>query len=431
MPVVWESEVWVSLALTLGQENKIDEENTIPSTDGAADTPAVKTNGHIKESSGETSTTDDAPSTSDETPDATATPTPQNGADASATLEAMSASNEALRAQVEELRAALSSIQETHSSELDKIRSELEAKEAENEETRQRLEREKEELVEQHAEEREAQSVRVRETIKKIQVKLGRYHDLEGENEVLESRVQELQQELEAERANQGSHGEQVEDLRSENKEQQEMVNRMAQQIGNLSEENSRLGEENRGYEKDLNSLRRSHDSLLLESRTLRDTQEELVAQNRHLKEEAGVAREECEEWREQNDYHKSRVEEMAERVRSLEPLNEEVDKLRSALKSAESERGNLLEEWQQKVDALLKELEDKDIRTQGAEEGRDQLVAKLAGFEAERNADIKKKDEEIAEFRQKWIMEREAVKKVQRENRRLAKINPMDYIEK
>lgn len=341
--------------------------------------------------------------------DATGTDT----ADAASRLEAMSASRDALRVEVESLRRSLETITEKHSTELSSLKASLSEAQAD----RERLEQEKTEMAEQFHEERENQQSKLRETIKQVRVKLSSFNEVQKENETLGGRVGELE-ERDREREDH------IEKLEKENKNQEVQVTRMEEQI-------LRLTEENRSYDDELTTLRRTQNDLFSQNQQLRNASEEMVALNRHLKEEASLATEEMEEWREQMEYHRTKCEQLEAVIAELEPFNGKCQEQEKALKSAHEERVRLDEQWQAKMTALHAMLKELDERAIAAETEKDALSSKLDGFESGKLAELKKKDEELAEWRQKYIMEREAVKKVQKENRRLAKINPEDYIAK
>lgn len=334
-------------------------------------------------------------------------------ADATSRLEAMSASRDALRLEVESLRRSLETITEKHSTELSSLQTSLADAQADKE----RLEQEKTELAEQFHEEREIQQTKLRETIKQVRVKLASFNEVQKENESLGERVGELE-DREREREDH------IEKLEKENKSREVQVTRMEEQI-------LRLTEENRGYDDELTTLRRTQNDLFSQNQQLRNASEEMVALNRHLKEEANLATEEVEEWREQMEYHRSKCEQLEAVIAELEPLNDKCRDQERALESARDERARVDEQWQEKMTALHTTLKELDERATAAESEKETLTARLNSYEAEKLAELKKKDEELAEWRQKYIMEREAVKKVQKENRRLAKINPEDYIAK
>ncbi len=337
--------------------------------------------------------------------------------DTSARLDELTQSREALRQQVEELRKSLEFIQQQHDSEVSSVRAELSEKEGEN----KRLEQEKIDMEVQFAAERDARMLKVKETIAGVKTRLNQCNVFEAECETKGERIAELEAGLEEERNNKEAE---IRDMKEEDRKKIETIRQMEDVLRKLNEETA-------DHDRELAGLRRTQNDLFAQNRELRDAQEELLQQNRHLKEEADVAREEMDEWKEQTDYHRSKCEELMEKVALLDPLELHCREQEKAFKQAEEDMKLIAEKWQEKLDAIHVRLAERDRLVQDAEADKDVLATKLASFDEEKAADIKEKDEEIAEFRQKYIMEREAVKKVQRENRRLAKINPQDYIEK
>ncbi len=320
--------------------------------------------------------------------------------DTSSRLEAMSQDREALRAEVEKLRRSLENLQTKHAEEVSSVRAELEESEAAKE---------------------QAQT---------------QYQNLLGRVNTIKSTLGER---MAADRQALAEAKDHIEELGAQNESLKASSQSMQAEILTLrgeSEESS----------KELSSLRNRHN---LSQQNWLSEREDLIQQNKHLKEEAEAAKEAMGDWEVLAMEERSIREGLADRVAELEEQlsslkesyeraasdrdsqSQAVDGLQRALQDIQEARRvelrEMVETSQSQLDALNKLVQQAETRANEAEAAREALTKELeraAPFEKE----VKEKNLLIGKLRHEAIILNDHLAKALRF---LKKAKPEDNIDR
>jgi chromosome segregation ATPase len=320
--------------------------------------------------------------------------------DASSRLEAMSQDREALRAEVEKLRKSLEDLQTKHAEEIASIRTELEESEAAKD---------------------QAQT---------------QYQNLLGRVNTIKSTLGER---MAADRQELAEAKDQIDELEAQNESLKASTQNMEVEITKLREESEQTS-------KELSSLRNRHN---LSQQIWLSEREDIVQQNKHLKEEAEAAKEAMGDWEVLAMEERSIREGLADRVAELEEQlsslkesyeravserdgqSQTVDGLQRALQELQEARRVELRETvetsQSQLDALNKVVQQAETRASEAEAAREALTKELeraAPFEKE----VKEKNLLIGKLRHEAIILNDHLAKALRF---LKKAKPEDNIDR
>lgn len=320
--------------------------------------------------------------------------------DASVRLEAMSQDREALRAEVEKLRRSLEDIQERHNEELSSVRSELEESEQAKE---------------------QAQT---------------QYQNLLGRVNTIKSTLGER---LAADRQELSEAKDQIEELETQNAALKAAADKAEEQVTQLRSQESENSRE-------LSTLRNRNN--LSQQNWLRE-REELLAQTKHLRQEAEAAKEAMGDWEVLAMEERSIREGLADRVAELEDQlstqresferaaserdsqSQAVDGLQRALQEIQEARRvelrEMVETTQAQLEALNKVVAEADTRATAAEAAKKDLTAqleRLAPFEKE----VKEKNILLGKLRHEAIVLNDHLAKALRF---LKKAKPEDNVDR
>ncbi|CAG8958549.1 hypothetical protein HYFRA_00009865 [Hymenoscyphus fraxineus] len=353
--------------------------------------------------------------------------------DASSRLEAMSQEREALRAEVEQLRKSLEDIQGKHAEELSAVKTQH-ADEVSSIQTK-------------HSEEVATVKTQFTEEISTIKTELEesetakehaetQYQHLLGRINTIKSSLGER---LKADKQELEEAKEQIEELESQNEASQN-------RIQSLEAELKRLEAESKDSSKELSSLRNRHN---LSQQNWVHERDDLVQQNKQLRDEAEAAKEAMGDWEVLAMEERSMREGLTERIRDLE---EQYSAQKEAFEEAVSERDNqsqsleglqralqevqearkrelreMVESYEEQLGALKKLVHDSDTRATEAVEGKESLqteLDRLAPFEKE----VKEKNLLIGKLRHEAIVLNDHLTKALRF---LKKAKPEDNIDR
>jgi chromosome segregation ATPase len=320
--------------------------------------------------------------------------------DASSRLEAMSQDRETLRAEVEKLRKSLEDLQMKHSEEISSIRAELEESETAKD---------------------QAQT---------------QYQNLLGRVNTIKSTLGER---MAADRQELAEAKDQIEELEAQNESLKASSKGMEADI-------TKLRQESEESQKELSSLRNRHN---LSQQNWLSEREDLIQQNKHLKEEAEAAKEAMGDWEVLAMEERSIREGLADRVAELE---EQLSSLKESYERAASERDSqsqavdglqralqeiqearrvelreMVETSQTQLDSLNKLVQQAEARANEAEAAREALTKELeraAPFEKE----VKEKNLLIGKLRHEAIILNDHLAKALRF---LKKAKPEDNIDR
>lgn len=312
----------------------------------------------------------------------------------------MSQDREALRAEIEQLRKSLEDLQVKHVEELSSIRAEFEESEAAKD---------------------QAQT---------------QYQNLLGRVNTIKSTLGER---MAADRRELAEAKEQIEELEAQNEG-------LKASTQTLEKELSQLREESEETSRELSSLRNRHN---LSHQNWLSEREDLIQQNKHLKEEAEAAKEAMGDWEVLAMEERSIREGLADRVAELE---EQLSSLRESYERASLERDSqsqavvglqralqeiqearkvelrdMVETSQTQLDALNKLVQQAEARASGAEAAQEALTKELeraAPFERE----VKEKNLLIGKLRHEAIILNDHLAKALRF---LKKAKPEDNIDR
>ncbi|KFY23558.1 hypothetical protein V491_02495 [Pseudogymnoascus sp. VKM F-3775] len=374
----------------------INLQTTSTAAEQLEDTADANANGHTEEhpnGKGNVSLTREVP---EESVGSNASDT----TDASVRLEAMSQDREALRAEVEKLRRSLEDIQERHKEELSSVRSELEESEQAKE---------------------QAQT---------------QYQNLLGRVNTIKSTLGER---LAADRQELSEAKDQIEELETQNAALKAAADKAEEQVTQLRSQESENSRE-------LSTLRNRNN--LSQQNWLRE-REELLAQTKHLRQEAEAAKEAMGDWEVLAMEERSIREGLADRVAELEDQlstqresferaaserdsqSQAVDGLQRALQEIQEARRvelrEMVETTQAQLEALNKVVAEADTRATAAEAAKEDLTAqleRLAPFEKE----VKEKNILLGKLRHEAIVLNDHLAKALRF---LKKAKPEDNVDR
>lgn len=354
-------------------------------------------------------------------------------ADASARFEAMSQEREALRAEVEQLRKSLEDIQGKHNEDLSTMKAQHQSFISD--------------IRAQHTE--EVSSITTKHT-EEVSVIRGELEESESAKEHAQSQYQNLlgkintirnglTERLKADREELAEAKEQIDDLEGQN----EALSKRVQELeGNVK----RMEHESHESSKELSGLRNRHN--VSQNNWLQE-REDLLQQTRQLKEEAEAAREAMGDWEVLAMEERSMREGLAERVKDLEEQfsaqkeayeivvsdkdtqSQAVEGLQRALQEVQEARKRELREmvdsYEEQLQALKKLVQDSDTRAQTAEASKGALqteVDRLVPFEKE----VKEKNLLIGKLRHEAIVLNDHLTKALRF---LKKAKPEDNVDR
>jgi chromosome segregation ATPase len=345
----------------------------------------------------------------------------------------MSQEREALRAEVEQLRKSLEDIQGKHNEELSLVRDQH----AENVTAiRSQHNNEVSIIKEQHTEEVSTIKAELEESETAKENAETQYQHLLGRINTIKATLGER---LKADKQELAEAKEQIEDLESQNESSQK-------RIESLEAELKRFEAESNDSSKELSSLRNRHN---LSQQNWVNEREDLILQNRQLREEAEAAKEAMGDWEVVAMEERSKWEALTEKIRDLE---EHFASQQEALEEAVSERDSqsqsleglqralqevqdarkrelreMVESYEEQVGSLKKLVQESDSRAANAEEGRDSLqteLDRLAPFEKE----VKEKNLLIGKLRHEAIVLNDHLTKALRF---LKKAKPEDNVDR
>lgn len=345
----------------------------------------------------------------------------------------MSQEREALRAEVEQLRRSLEDIQGKHNEELSTIRFQHQSFVSD--------------IRAQHTE--EISSITTKHT-EEVSVIRGELEESESAKEHAQSQYQNLlgkintirnglTERLKADREELAEAKEQIDDLEGQNEA-------LSKRVQELEGSIKRMEHESHESSKELSGLRNRHN--LSQNNWLQE-REDLLQQTKQLKEEAEAAREAMGDWEVLAMEERSMREGLAERVKDLEEQfsaqkeayeivasdkdtqSQAVEGLQRALQEVQEARKRelreMVESYEEQLQALKKLVQDSDTRAQGAEASKGALqteVDRLVPFEKE----VKEKNLLIGKLRHEAIVLNDHLTKALRF---LKKAKPEDNVDR
>jgi chromosome segregation ATPase len=353
--------------------------------------------------------------------------------DASIRFEAMSQEREALRAEVEQLRKSLEDIQGKHAEEISTIKgkydedlSGIQTKHTEEVSAIKGQHTEEISIVRAELEESESAKEQAEEQYQNL---LGRVNTIKAS----------LGERLKADKQELAEAKDQIEELESQNEALQK-------RIQSLESDATRLEEESNESSKELSSLRNRHN---LSQQNWVQEREDLMQQTRHLKDEAEAAKEAMGDWEVLAMEERSMREGLTERIKDLEEQfssqkeayeataserdsqSQAVDGLQRALQEVQEARKRelreMVESYEEQLQALKKLVHESDARAVEAETARGSLqteLDRLAPFEKE----VKEKNLLIGKLRHEAIVLNDHLTKALRF---LKKAKPEDNIDR
>ncbi|CZT44186.1 related to RUD3-suppressor of uso1-1 transport defect [Rhynchosporium secalis] len=353
--------------------------------------------------------------------------------DASVRFDAMSQEREALRVEVEQLRKALEDIQGKHTEEMSIIKGQH-AQELSSIESKHMAEVTT--IKDQHTEEMSTIRAELEETESAKDHAETQYQSLLGRINTIKSSLGER---LKADKQELAEAKEQIEELESQNETLQNNVIRLEGEV-------NRLEQEAHESSKELSSLRNRHN---LSQQNWVSEREDFVQQTRQLRDEAEAAKEAMGDWEVLAMEERSMREGLAERIKDLE---EQFSVQKEAYEEAVSERDShsqtvvglqralqdvqesrkrelreMVESYEEQLQALKKIVQDADSRATEAEASKGALrteVDRLIPFEKE----IKEKNLLVGKLRHEAIILNDHLTKALRY---LKKAKPEDNIDR
>jgi chromosome segregation ATPase len=342
------------------------------------------------------------------------TPNFPESADTSGRLEALSQDREALRAEVEQLRKSLEEIQSKHEEEVSSMRAELE----ESESARDQAQSQYQSLLGKINSIKNTLGERMAASRQELEQAKDQIDELEAQNESLKASTQSLEED--------------VTKLREEKEE--------------TSKKLSSVRKENEETSRELSSLRNRHN---LSQQNWLSEREDLLQQNKILREEAQAAKEAMGDWEVLAMEERSIREGLADRVSELEEQllaqkeayeraasdrdsqSQAVEGLQRALREIQEARKvelrEMVESTQGQVESLNKLVQQGEARATEAEAAREALtkeVERLMPFESQ----IKEKNLLIGKLRHEAIVLNDHLAKALRF---LKKAKPEDNIDR
>ncbi|KAF4625244.1 hypothetical protein G7Y89_g12924 [Cudoniella acicularis] len=357
----------------------------------------------------------------------------EDASDASIRLEAMSQEREALRQEVEQLRKSLEDIQSRNTEEISAIKGQH-AEEMASAQTKhsEEVTTIKEQLTD------EASSIR-----EKLQESETAKEHAETQYQHLLGRINTIKaslgERLKADKEELSEANKQIEDLEEQNDSLQKRVQ-------SLEADAKRLERETNDSSKELSSLRNRHN---LSQQNWVHEREDMMQQIGQLKDEAEAAKEAMGDWEVLAMEERSMREGLTERIRDLEEQfssqkeayeaavserdsqSQTLEGLQRALKEVQDARKRelreLVESYEEQLQALKKLVQDSDARAVEAEEGKESLqteLDRLTPFEKE----VKEKNLLIGKLRHEAIVLNEHLTKALRF---LKKAKPEDNVDR
>jgi chromosome segregation ATPase len=345
----------------------------------------------------------------------------------------MSQEREALRAEVEQLRKSLEDIQGKHAEEISTIKgkydedlSGIQTKHTEDISAIKGQHTEEISIVRAELEESESAKEQAEEQYQNL---LGRVNTIKAS----------LGERLKADKQELAEAKDQIEEFESQNEDLQK-------RIQSLESDAMRLEEESNESSKELSSLRNRHN---LSQQNWVQEREDLIQQTRHLKDEAEAAKEAMGDWEVLAMEERSMREGLTERIKDLEEQfssqkeayeatvserdsqSQAVDGLQRALQEVQEARKRelreMVESYEEQLQALKKLVHESDARTVEAETARGSLqteLDRLAPFEKE----VKEKNLLVGKLRHEAIVLNDHLTKALRF---LKKAKPEDNIDR
>merc|ERR1712093_375326 len=353
--------------------------------------------------------------------------------DASLRFDAMSQEREALRVEVEQLRKALEDIQEKHTEEITTIKGQH-AEELSSIESKHTTEVST--IKGQHEEEVSTIRAELEETESAKDHAETQYQSLLGRINTIKSSLGER---LKADKQELAEAKEQIEELESQNESLQKNVQSLEGDVERLEQEANETS-------KELSSLRNRHN---LSQQNWVSEREDLVQQTRQLRDEAEAAKEAMGDWEVLAMEERSMREGLAERIKDLEEQfsmqkesyeeavserdsqSQTLEGLQRALQDVQESRKRelreMVESYEEQLQALKKLVQDSDSRATEAEASKGALqteVDRLIPFEKE----IKEKNLLVGKLRHEAIILNDHLTKALRY---LKKAKPEDNIDR
>jgi len=353
--------------------------------------------------------------------------------DASLRFDAMSQEREALRVEVEQLRKALEDIQEKHTEEITTIKGQH-AEELSSIESKHTTEVST--IKGQHEEEVSTIRAELEETESAKDHAETQYQSLLGRINTIKSSLGER---LKADKQELAEAKEQIEELESQNESLQKNVKSLEGDVERLEQEANETS-------KELSSLRNRHN---LSQQNWVSEREDLVQQTRQLRDEAEAAKEAMGDWEVLAMEERSMREGLAERIKDLEEQfsmqkesyeeavserdsqSQTLEGLQRALQDVQESRKRelreMVESYEEQLQALKKLVQDSDSRATEAEASKGALqteVDRLIPFEKE----IKEKNLLVGKLRHEAIILNDHLTKALRY---LKKAKPEDNIDR
>merc|ERR1712225_33432 len=291
--------------------------------------------------------------------------------DASLRFDAMSQEREALRVEVEQLRKALEDIQEKHTEEITTIKGQH-AEELSSIESKHTTEVST--IKGQHEEEVSTIRAELEETESAKDHAETQYQSLLGRINTIKSSLGER---LKADKQELAEAKEQIEELESQNESLQKNVKSLEGDVERLEQEANETS-------KELSSLRNRHN---LSQQNWVSEREDLVQQTRQLRDEAEAAKEAMGDWEVLAMEERSMREGLAERDSQSQTLEGLQRALQDVQESRKRELREMVESYEEQLQALKKLVQDSDSRATEAEASKGALqteVDRLIPFEKE-----------------------------------------------